>query len=359
MTDWTVPEICCCLNQHIADVVSYLGLNGNRNGDSLWVRNPCRNDHNPSLQIRLGGQAVGKWKDQGIDIKGDALELLQYVLNTTKAEAIKIAKGIIGLNDADSNVALIKPVIHEFTSVDPWIQLDEFINSKEYNQIKQTFFVEAQEDVVHSPVYSYLNGRGIDLKKLKRIPASLRFGPQVYCSATKTKLPAMLWLFRRWDGQFCGLHITYLDQVDGKWVKYTRDGVKAKIIRGKMACCFIPLARGRTGKSLSENDHGDSVLICEGIETGLSIALAHPDERVIAAGSVSNIKNVRLPNDIRNVCLCMDNDGIDAGTVSVYETAASEFEKQGRSVFKMLPENGHKDFNDWLQYEENTDAIPF
>ena len=75
----TVAQAAYMLNDHIEEVISYLGLSGSRQGDSLWIRNPTRNDHNPSLQIRLKGESKGKWKDQATDDRGDALSLLCYI----------------------------------------------------------------------------------------------------------------------------------------------------------------------------------------------------------------------------------------------------------------------------------------
>ena len=60
----SIAQVCALLNPRIGDVIAYLGLHGTRKGDSLWLKNPMRNDHNPSLQIRLTGNDAGKWKDQ-------------------------------------------------------------------------------------------------------------------------------------------------------------------------------------------------------------------------------------------------------------------------------------------------------
>lgn len=251
MTEWTVKEIAYELNQRITDVLSFVGISYANNGRTdTWIKNPTRNDHNPSLQIQLRGADIGKWHDWGTDDKGDALEFLSYILGISKKEAIADAKRIIGLDDtASDHKPPVIPVVE---------QVDEYTLMKEFEKAKKDFWIEAQEDVLHSPVYSYLKGRGIDLRQLPRIPKSIRFHPAMYHAETQKKLPAMVWLFWNKDGITTGMHITYLQQdTDGSWKKFK--GGKAKIMKGQIKFAFIPIARGASGMSLSEKTMGTAL----------------------------------------------------------------------------------------------------
>lgn len=342
----TVAQTAYMLNDHIEEVISYLGLSGSRQGDSLWIRNPTRNDHNPSLQIRLKGESKGKWKDQATDDRGDALSLLCYIRGIDNKEAMPVALSILGISRDNPPPVLPQVKVRDQEMKDDYAEVQESKWAKEY------FFLKSTADVLGSPVDAYLQNRGIDLRKLLRIPESLRYCAEAYSAEDQKKHPAMVWLYRNKDGLITGAHTTYLEQIGGVWKKARLK--TAKRMNGTTRFSFISLARGETAHSLSQPNHGTRTIICEGIETGLSLALAYPQERVIAAGSVSNIKNIRLPPDVVDVCIAMDNDGENAPSLKAYIAAAEAFRNQGKTVYRLFPKHNFGDFNDWL----NAAALP-
>lgn len=336
----SVAQTAYMLNDRILDVIDYLHLSGDRRGDSLWIRNPTRDDHNPSLQIRLKGASAGLWKDQATDDSGDALALICYINKIPTRDAMPIALSLLGISK--DNPPPVLPQVHRRNQT----MKDDYGEIAENKWAKDYFFLKAQKEIVGTPVDAYLIGRGIDVRKLRRIPESLRYHPEAYSAEDGKKHPAMVWLYRNKDGLITGAHTTFLEQIGGAWKKARLK--TAKRMNGTTRYAFISIARGRSGQSLSQPNHDTRVIICEGIETGLSLALAYPDERVIAAGSVSNIKNIRLPPDVTSISIAMDNDGDNAPTLKAYVSAANAFRQQGKNVYRLFPKHNFGDFNDWL-----------
>ena len=109
----------------------------------------------------------------------------------------------------------------------------------------------------------------------------------------------------------------------------------------------IRLWRGASGKPLRDAPDGEVVVIGEGIETCLSIALACPELRVLCAVSLVNLGRVALPEQVRRVILAADNDE-KPGARAGFLRALEEMAKTGREVRVARSPVG-KDFNDCLQ----------
>ena len=96
-----------------------------------------------------------------------------------------------------------------------------------------------------------------------------------------------------------------------------------------------------------------TVYITEGIETGLSILEARSQDRVIASLSVTNLKNVPLPDSTRKVVLCADHDGLNTSSHQALIKAADSYVERGLDVYIAYPEKISDmkkiDFNDVLK----------
>ncbi|MEY8143094.1 toprim domain-containing protein [Falsihalocynthiibacter sp. CO-5D18] len=168
---------------------------------------------------------------------------------------------------------------------------------------------------------AYLQGRGISIP----LPKSLRFVPDIYHGPSSSKCCAMVA-----NVEPCGgVHRTY----------FTHGGVRlatfAKMMLG-------PCSGGAVGLS-----NGDGPLIvCEGIETGLSLLQIFGDRSptVWAALSTSGIKGLELPMLAHRLIIGGDGDeaGKRAATSLAWRATAL-----GWSVSLMLAPRG-KDWNDVL-----------
>jgi hypothetical protein len=95
--------------------------------------------------------------------------------------------------------------------------------------------------------------------------------------------------------------------------------------------------------------------LAEGIEDALSCAGLLPNHRVAAAGSVGNMAKLILPEGLRDVTICAQNDPcFNPKTGEIHEVMAAldqmvrNFQRQGAAVRIARPPEG-KDFNDFLQ----------
>lgn len=189
----------------------------------------------------------------------------------------------------------------------------------------------------NTPVETYLRSRGIMLP----IPPALRFHAALRHHPTATAWPAMIALVTGAGGAPVAIHRTYLAH-DGKG--------KAAVTPQKMT-----LGPSRAGAvRLGEIQHGKSLAISEGVETGLSVAQACGFP-VWAALSADGMQNVILPPEANAVILCADNDANGTGPRAARE-AAERFLSEGRTARVMMPPDVGTDFNDLLLKPEQERA---
>ena len=114
------------------------------------------------------------------------------------------------------------------------------------------------------------------------VPASIRFHPRLW-HAPRVYLPAMVAAIKVPEGRFVGVHRTWL-KPDGTGKAEVKPNKKAL---GRERGCAVHLTAG-----------APEVVLCEGIETGLSILQA-TGLHVWAALGTSNLGQVELPGYVR------------------------------------------------------------
>ena len=207
-------------------------------------------------------------------------------------------------------------------------------------------FLEAKPSLAGTPAADYLAARGIDLALLARQPRSLRFHPALPHHESGRVFPALIAGVVGPGGAFSATHRTWIQQDEaGGWIKARVANPKLSL--GIVAAGCIPIWRGASGKSLKDAPGDEVVVIGEGIETCLSIALACPELRVVAAVSLGNLGRVALPDQVRSVILAADNDIKDAARRGL-QRAVDLHLAAGRSVRVARSPVG-KDFNDALR----------
>jgi hypothetical protein len=191
---------------------------------------------------------------------------------------------------------------------------------------------------------NYLCSRGIDLRKAGlKAPGSIRFAPRAYCAEVRKDLPAMVAPIVGLDGLHRGTHRTWLQQ-DGNGKAML---VEAKKSIGKYAGGFIPLWKGDQRCGLKDLKPGTAIYVSEGIEDGLSVALARPSVRVIAGVSLSNIGRLELPEGCPVHILAQRDEKLKA--IEAFEGALATLQERGFNVFLVYPPAGFKDYNDVLR----------
>ncbi len=205
--------------------------------------------------------------------------------------------------------------------------------------------MKAEPTIAHTPVDAYLQARGINLAELGRQPRALRFHPQLYHVPTRMEFPAMVAAISGPDGAHIATHRTWLERTGGGWIKARVPDPKMTF--GDYAGGSIRLWRGASGKPLKDALATEPVVIGEGIETCLSIAMACPELRVISAVSLGNFGSVWLPDQVRMVVLAADNDVKPAARLAL-QRAIERHMQAGRHVRIARSPIGN-DFNDVMR----------
>jgi phage/plasmid primase-like uncharacterized protein len=184
---------------------------------------------------------------------------------------------------------------------------------------------EEAQDPRGTIVQDYLFGRGFTWE----LPLSIRFHPRLWHSP-RLHFPAMVAAFENRDGKIAGIHRTYL-RPDGTG--------KAEIEHNKKA--LAPMR----GCAVHLTAADPILVVCEGIETGLSI-LQETGLHVWAALGTSNLGSVELPSFVRKVLIAADND--DPGTMAA-QKAADSYQARGYQVQIVSPLTEKEDWNDVLR----------
>jgi Toprim domain len=207
---------------------------------------------------------------------------------------------------------------------------------------------------LHSPVWTYLTeARGLPLTRMAAAPGAIRLHPNLehYDQATGevTSWPAMCTAISGPEGDVTGVHITWL--AAGGLGKAPVD--PAKKMRGVAKGGAIRLSKG--GSRLTPEEAGrrglsGPLILTEGIEDGLTAALARPSERVWAAGSLSLLGELKWPKCASSVVLVADNDWLKPAAISAFEAVERKWRDmaEGRPL-KVVRADVGKDLNDWAR----------
>lgn len=181
----------------------------------------------------------------------------------------------------------------------------------------------ASEPIVGTKAEAYLRGRGITCD----MPASLRFVTDIHHSPSTSWCMAMVA-----DVSSGGVHRTYFDK---KGIRLRRN---TKMMLGPFA-----------GGAVHLTQNSGLLVVCEGIETGLSLAsgLIPRPASIWATLSTSGMKALELPHCVSELIIATDGDeaGQEAGS-----SLARRASKLGWLVKIMQAPQGH-DWNDVLRNE--------
>ncbi|KXV57179.1 hypothetical protein AD947_09400 [Acetobacter tropicalis] len=317
---------------------------GQRDGHE-WRCGSLAGEKGQSLAVHLHGARAGVWCDFAGGQKGDALDLVAACLfNGNRRDAMAWAENWLGLSNATSDAPVQRrPAIQEKPASS--LELDR---EAQRMRAKARRLWQEGQPIQGTPADAYLLGRGLDLRLLPHMPGSLRFHPAAWCAEVQQPLPCMLGAIASPAGKLVATHRTWIQQTpSGAWVK--ADLRAPKKVLGSFSGGCVRLTRGASGKALGIADVGSSVVITEGIETALAVALACPEMRVLAGVSLSNMGSVGLPPEIMIVVIAGDNDGPHNHTArKALQAACQKFAEQGREVRLALPENR----GDWLDVHQ-------
>lgn len=198
----------------------------------------------------------------------------------------------------------------------------------EEGQVAARQIWDGARPIIDTPAEQYLLRRGIDPKTFPEA-APLRFARLPHWDRPG-RHPALVSSLVDRDGTVTGVQRTFL----------TDDGRKLDVDNAK-------LSRGAIrGNSTRLGGSAKALIVCEGLEDGLSIWADVREMPVWVAAGASNLTNIWLPDDCSEVIIAADNDG--AGRKAA-DDAAEAFQNKGKLVRIMRPPAGFKDFNEFAQ----------
>jgi hypothetical protein len=322
------------LAARMASLVADLCPAARREGRLARIGSPA-GEPGQSCAIHLAGARAGRWHDFASGQGGDALDLIRAVRRVDLREALDWARGWLGTGADRLPPRELAPPRRAPPSDD--------VEARRQAALK--IWLSARASLAGTPAEAYLAGRGIDLGELARAPRALRFHPALWCAEAAAPLPALVAAVVR-EGAICAIHRTYLRETrPGGWTKARLASPKKSL--GSLAGGVVPLQRGRSCKPLRAAPDGDAAVIGEGLETCLSIAVACPELRVIAALNLVNLGAVALPAAIARIIIAADND-VAPGAQKLLRRAAQNFIEQGRDV-RIARSPVGKDFNDAMK----------
>lgn len=339
-----IGEIALMLAGQIEGLCREL-LPGGRRSGAEWVCGSLLGEAGTQLAVHLQGIKAGVWKDFRADVAGDALDLVAQIrFRGDKRLALQWSRRWLGLDVGDP--AAIAAVRRDAAARQEAAQDEGEREIEATRRLAHRRWLEAQDGVLGTPVELYLAGRGIDLAGFARVPRAIRFHPGLFCQERQARLPAMVTAIAC-GGKFVAVHRTWLEQAGpGDWRKARLECPKK--VMGRFAGGYISLWRGASGRPLGEAVAGEHVAITEGIEDGLSVAMARPERRVLAVVSLSNLSAVVLPPAITGVRIWRQNDTKRAA-IDAFDRALSSLLARGLEVFVVdVPVSG-KDVNDLLR----------
>jgi hypothetical protein len=352
MNELSIADIKRMLQDRVESLASELMPEGRAKGTYWSGCSPLRAEKNPSFSIWLKGAGRGAFKDFGGDAKGDVIDLVALLAcggifpptREARIAAIQWGKKWLGLDGATPAEIRQRAAVAR-DNARARARQEQIV--REERRRRAYDFWRAGARAGGSPVETYLKSRAIDVKGCAlALEHTLRFSPSMRHPVEPHIGPAMLAKFCHADGAFAALHMTFL-RPDGSG---KADVGRPKIILGSYAGAMIRLGCGDSGLSTEEASRagvaGD-LLLGEGIENTLSGAVARPDLRAWAAGSLDNLGNVPKLPCISGVIVLKDND-IKPQAQAAFLRAYAKICGLGLPVAE-APALGAKDHNDCLR----------
>jgi hypothetical protein len=351
----SIEQIKQMANARMGDVLAALGVHERDRGGYISMCNPQRADKRASFTIWTRGGFVA-FKDYADDaVKGDIVDLVAYLNGwwdrpkRGAAEAIAWLKHELGIQrmSIGQQASAAAQARAQAAQERQWAAAEDVKDKRR----AKALWLNAKP-IEGSIGAHYLLQRGVDISALPRPIHFLRFlashrhrGDRVF--DPDTEWPCLVACCVDAGGKINAVHRTWL----------ARDGSSKAPVKPARKCwpsvagLIIPVWKGLDGLTVKEaiaNGVRETLVLTEGIEDGLSAAIAAPQHRVWAAISLSNFQNVPLPECIDSIILHRQNDWDKPAAVASFERAKAALEARGRPVAEVRAFAG-KDLNDTLR----------
>ncbi len=334
----------------VEDLARELAPGGRRSGNYWITKSPLRMDRSAgSFAVWVRGPAAGGWKDYAADDKGDLIDLIAEVKyggrsREARGKAIQFLKAKLGL----ANVSPKEVAEMRRRAALAAAERDEAEQRAREAKRRRAQGLWLDGKPLGGTVgETYLRSRGIEAAGIPNRSMTFRFLPSLayWKGGEAWRGPAIVGRYRSVTGEAPAIHGTWLREDGGGKAPLS----PAKLSLGEYKGCFLPITRGIAGREVWEADcPGGPLAVTEGPEDGWSIALAMPDLRVWAAGSLSNIGNLPHAKAISSYLVVRQNDWDTPAAVDAFERQIEKLKRHGVPVEEIGVALG-KDPNDQLR----------
>lgn len=356
-------------NARMFDVLAALGVRERvSSGGYISMCNPMRKDTHPSLTIWTKG-GILTFKDHADErAKGDVFKLVSYLKAWDHLphggfpEACRWLEDLLGVKSRAPAELAADAAKARKQNRDAERQARKDRATDERRAFR--LWLRASPIILGTPIDRYLrHARGIDLDALPRgprggdrLPDVLRYLPDHPHTDPKTDIkstwPCMAAACVDYSNEKPAIRA-----VHRTWLWYDGKG-KAPVDPPRkcwpsFAGLVIPLWRGGSNLTIREAIAAgviETLVLTEGVEDGLTAALATPEHRVWAMISLGNMANVArvLPACVDSVIIHRQNDWEKPQAVEAFNRGKAAIEATGRAVAELAAFGG-KDINDTLR----------
>lgn len=358
-TRLNIDDIKAMIGARADDIVSqYLPKAVFKSGKWL-ARNPNRADKSAGSFYVYGSKSpkAGGFVDYSSGDSGSALDLVAFlkhgILKPDATTAINLSKAYLGLDHGAVDQAWLDAERHKVALRADDMEARQKREAETQAQRASQIFLGAKP-IIGTPAQLYIEGaRGVPLASLPHLPGALRYSPSEANWEERRgpdgfpKFPAMVAAMSRWNTPIAAVQRTYLTPDGAK-----ADVAKVKLIYPSSMGAAIRLSKGISHVSPEVADargiRGETLILCEGAEDGLTCMMARPDARVWAVCGVTNLQHMSVPPSVQHIIVAADNDWQGSAARRALNNGLMALKDQRRSVSVVFSGVG-KDFNDWLR----------
>ncbi|WP_336071638.1 DUF7146 domain-containing protein [Nitratireductor rhodophyticola] len=369
-----LKEIRAALNLRVLDVCERLLPHGRLIAGQWESCNPrvAGDDRKlPALKVRVHGGEPGAWQDwrNGRDgYAGDIIGLVGYLNGTDTKGALAWARDFLGLRSMsrEERQAMRFAAEAQAKKREQKAAQDRLKKRRRARELFSSIPLQAgPSGAAYRHAVAYFEARHMPLHQVPALNkenfcfsaatewwrgATYRTEPdgRRMKTAPGPSFPAVHSAMRQWNGEISACHVTFLDPVEAAKAPVQ----PAKLMFGEAQGAVIELAMGPAQAPFWDCEAPHPLIIGEGIESVGPLAIAVPEARVWAAGSLSGMRHapVHLPC-ISEVFVARDNNTGNAQAQKQLDAALVALEAAGKPLNVMASHVGD-DFNDLADDDE-------
>ena len=365
-----LPEIKAGLQARIVELCARLLPRGTREGPQWVSHNPrVAGDEKkfPALKVGLV-KDKGAWRDWRNGDKGDVLALVAFCLGTDIRGAMAWARDYLGLKkmSREDREAFRRDIAQREAKEKERAEKLRAFKLGQAQTLFQQGTARGEGAAAERHALAYFAARGCaieDVADLNRFTFRFSAATEWWKGAkwetrdgrrfkkeAGPEFPAVHTGMRQATGVVTCCHVTFLDPLQPAKAPVQ----PPKLMFGEAMGAVIEISCGEGGGPFwGPNERPLPLILCEGIETGLSLAAAVPEARVWAGGSLAGMGHAPVwLSCVAEVTVARDNNTGNAQAQAALAKSIETLAAHDKTVNVMASHVGD-DFNDLMQGKED------